>query len=99
MKKKINKKVLIYFISVGLLYLIIYSCGSSNNNTFKLNRGSKVDNRNGVIIVGDSNKVELKVIKIINNLETMNLENINIKKLEEEINTVEKDLRKKYKNI
>jgi len=40
-----------------------------------------------------------KILKIINNLETMNLENINIKKLEEEINTVEKDLRKKYKNI
>ena len=29
----------------------------------------------------------------------MNLENIDIKKLEEEINIVEKDLRKKYKNI
>ena len=29
----------------------------------------------------------------------MNLEKINIKELEEEINTIEKDLRKKYKNI
>ena len=108
MKKKVNKKVLIYFISVGLLYLIIYSCGSSNNNTFKLNRGSKVDNRNGVIIVGDSNKVELKVIKIINNLElkTQNqiINNIhnyrdsisNIKEFKDSISNRIKNLENKY---
>jgi hypothetical protein len=39
------------------------------------------------------------ILKIINNLETMNLESIDIKKLEEEINTIEKDLRKKWGNI
>ena len=40
-----------------------------------------------------------KLLKIINNLETINLETIDIKKLEEEINLVEKDLRKKYNKI
>jgi len=109
MKKKVNKKVLIYFISIGLLYLIIYSCGSlNNNNTFKVNGGSKVDNRNGVIIVGDSNKVELKVIKIINNLElktqTQIINNIhnyrdsisNIKKFRDSILSKIKNLENKY---
>jgi len=57
-----------------------------------MNKKTKIDSDD---LMKDTNKI----LKIINNLETMNLENINIKKLEEEINTVEKDLRKKYKNI
>jgi len=57
-----------------------------------MNKKQKIDSDD---LMKDTNKI----LKIINNLETMNLENINIKKLEEEINTVEKDLRKKYKNI
>ena len=57
-----------------------------------MNKKQKIDSDD---LMKDTNKIP----KIINNLETMNLENINIKKLEEEINTVEKDLRKKYKNI
>tara|TARA_R110000737_G_C14200342_1_gene417143 strand:+ start:265 stop:477 length:213 start_codon:yes stop_codon:yes gene_type:complete len=57
-----------------------------------MNKKTKVDSDD---LMKDTNKI----LKIINNLETMNLENIDIKKLEEEINTVEKDLRKKYKNI
>ena len=57
-----------------------------------MNKKAKIDSDD---LMKDTNKI----LKIINNLETMNLENINIKKLEEEINTVEKDLRKKYKNI
>jgi len=57
-----------------------------------MNKKQKIDSDD---LMKDTNKI----IKIINNLETMNLENIDIKKLEEEINTVEKDLRKKYKNI
>jgi len=57
-----------------------------------MNKKQKIDPND---LMKDTNKI----LKIINNLETMNLENIDIKKLEEEINTVEKDLRKKYKNI
>ena len=57
-----------------------------------MNKKAKIDSDD---LMKDTNKI----LKIINNLETMNLENIDIKKLEEEINTVEKDLRKKYKNI
>tara|TARA_R110002020_G_scaffold195298_1_gene396304 strand:+ start:364 stop:576 length:213 start_codon:yes stop_codon:yes gene_type:complete len=57
-----------------------------------MNKKTKIDSDD---LMKDTNKI----LKIINNLETMNLENIDIKKLEEEINTVEKDLRKKYKNI
>ena len=57
-----------------------------------MNKKQKIDSDD---LMKDTNKI----LKIINNLETMNLENIKIKKLEEEINTVEKDLRKKYKNI
>ena len=57
-----------------------------------MNKKQKIDSD---ALMKDTNKI----LKIINNLETMNLENIDIKKLEEEINTVEKDLRKKYKNI
>ena len=57
-----------------------------------MNKKQKIDSDD---LMKDTNKI----LKIINNLETMNLENIDIKKLEEEINTVEKDLRKKYKNI
>jgi len=57
-----------------------------------MNKKQKIDPDD---LMKDTNKI----LKIINNLETMNLENIDIKKLEEEINTVEKDLRKKYKNI
>jgi hypothetical protein len=57
-----------------------------------MNKKQKIDSND---LMKDTNKI----LKIINNLETMNLENIDIKKLEEEINTVEKDLRKKYKNI
>tara|TARA_R110000822_G_scaffold262096_1_gene386517 strand:- start:41 stop:253 length:213 start_codon:yes stop_codon:yes gene_type:complete len=57
-----------------------------------MNKKTKVDSDD---LMKDTNKI----LKIINNLETMNLENIDIKKLEEEINIVEKDLRKKYKNI
>ena len=57
-----------------------------------MNKKAKIDSDD---LMKDTNKI----LKIINNLETMNLENIDIKKLEEEINIVEKDLRKKYKNI
>jgi len=57
-----------------------------------MNKKTKIDSDD---LMEDTNKI----LKIVNNLETMNLENIDIKKLEEEINTVEKDLRKKYKNI
>jgi len=57
-----------------------------------MNKKQKIDSDD---LMKDTNKI----LKIINNLETMNLENIDIKKLEEEISTVEKDLRKKYKNI
>ncbi len=57
-----------------------------------MNKKQKIDPDD---LMKDTNKI----LKIINNLETMNLENIDIKKLEEEINIVEKDLRKKYKNI
>ena len=57
-----------------------------------MNKKQKIDSND---LMKDTNKI----LKIINNLETMNLENIDIKKLEEEINIVEKDLRKKYKNI
>ncbi len=57
-----------------------------------MNKKQKIDSDD---LMKDTNKI----LKIINNLETMNLEKINIKELEEEINTIEKDLRKKYKNI
>ena len=57
-----------------------------------MNKKQKIDSDD---LMKDTNKI----LKIINNLETMNLENIDIKKLEEEINIEEKDLRKKYKNI
>ena len=57
-----------------------------------MNKKTKIDSDD---LMEDTNKI----LKIVNNLETMNLENIDIKKLEEEINIVEKDLRKKYKNI
>jgi len=57
-----------------------------------MNKKQKIDSDD---LMKDTNKIQ----KIINNLETMNLEKINIKELEEEINTIEKDLRKKYKNI
>ena len=40
-----------------------------------------------------------KIMKIINNLEKANLETIDIKNLEEEVNIMEKSLKKKYKNI
>ena len=40
-----------------------------------------------------------KILKIINNLEKANLETIDIKNLEEEVTEIEKNLRKKYKNI
>jgi len=53
-----------------------------------MNKKQKIDSDD---LMKDTNKI----LKIINNLETMNLEKINIKKLEEEINTIEKDLRKK----
>ena len=40
-----------------------------------------------------------KIMSIINNLEKANLETLDIKSLEEEVNTIEKSLRKKYKDI
>ena len=40
-----------------------------------------------------------KIMKIINNLEKANLETIDLKKFEEEVNSIEKNLRKKYKDI
>ena len=40
-----------------------------------------------------------KIMSIINNLEKANLETLDIKSLEEEVNTIEKALRKKYKDI
>ena len=39
------------------------------------------------------------IIKVISNLEKMNLETIDIKKLEEEISIIEKDLKEKYKDV
>ena len=46
-------------------------------------------------LIKDTNKI----IKVINNLEKMNLETIDIKKLEEEISIIEKDLKEKYKDV
>ena len=40
-----------------------------------------------------------KIMSIINNLEKANLETLDIKSLEEEVNTIEKSLREKYKDI
>ena len=46
-------------------------------------------------LIKDTNKI----IKVISNLEKMNLETIDIKKLEEEISIIEKDLKEKYKDV
>ena len=40
-----------------------------------------------------------KIMSIINNLEKANLETIDLKKFEEEVNLIEKNLREKYKDI
>ena len=40
-----------------------------------------------------------KIMSIISNLEKANLETLDIKSLEEEVNTIEKSLKEKYKDI
>ena len=92
MKKNKKRSFVLPLTGILLVYLVIYSCGSSNNNTFKVNGKSKIDNRNGVIIVGDSNKVELKVTKIINNLEIKTQNQIinNIHYYQDSINQIAK---------
>ena len=40
-----------------------------------------------------------KIMSIINNLEKANLETLDIKNLEEEVNLIEKSLREKYQDI
>ena len=40
-----------------------------------------------------------RVLKFIDDLDDINLETVDIKKLEEEITLIEKDLRKKYKEV
>tara|TARA_R110001592_G_scaffold147146_1_gene371609 strand:- start:53 stop:268 length:216 start_codon:yes stop_codon:yes gene_type:complete len=47
----------------------------------------------------DLMKDTTKIMKIINDLENANLETIDLKKFEEEVNIMEKSLKKKYKNI
>ena len=47
----------------------------------------------------DLMKDTTKIMKIINDLEKANLETIDLKKFEEEVNMIEKKLKKKYKNI
>ena len=40
-----------------------------------------------------------KLLNFVNNLDNLNLETVDIKKLEEEINSIEKNIREKYKNV
>tara|TARA_R110002012_G_C11280042_1_gene570600 strand:- start:64 stop:279 length:216 start_codon:yes stop_codon:yes gene_type:complete len=47
----------------------------------------------------DLMKDTTKIMKIISDLEKANLETIDLKKFEEEVNMIEKKLKKKYKNI
>tara|TARA_R100001463_G_scaffold30335_1_gene68942 strand:+ start:713 stop:928 length:216 start_codon:yes stop_codon:yes gene_type:complete len=47
----------------------------------------------------DLMKDTTKIMKIINDLEKANLETIDLEKFEEEVNIIEKKLKKKYKNI
>ena len=47
----------------------------------------------------DLMKDTTKIMKIISDLEKANLETIDLKKFEEEVNSIEKNLRKKYKDI
>ena len=47
----------------------------------------------------DLMKDTTKIMKIISDLEKANLETIDLKKFEEEVNLIEKNLREKYKDI
>ena len=47
----------------------------------------------------DLMKDTTKIMKIISDLEKVNLETIDLKKFEEEVNLIEKNLREKYKDI
>ena len=58
----------------------------------KKSNKNKIDEKD---LMKDTNKI----MSIISNLEKANLETLDIKSLEEEVNTIEKALRKKYKDI
>ena len=57
----------------------------------KKSNKNKIDEKD---LMKDTNKI----MSIISNLEKANLETLDIKSLEEEVNTIEKALRKKYKD-
>lgn len=64
------KKIVFPIIAVISIIAIIYSCKSTvKNNKFKVERNGEIDNTGGIIIVGDSNNVQLQVTKIITNLD------------------------------
>ena len=58
----------------------------------KKSNKNKIDEKD---LMKDTNKI----MSIISNLEKANLETLDIKSLEEEVNTIEKSLKEKYKDI
>jgi len=87
--KNTHRYTYIFFLIISIL--LYYSCGSSHNK-FKVERGAEIDNKQGVIVVGDSNSVQYTVNKIINTIEITNQNQIinHIHKYKDSLNYISK---------
>ena len=65
----------------------------------KKSNKTKINEKDPKINEKDLMKDTTKIMKIISDLEKANLETIDLKKFEEEVNLIEKNLREKYKDI
>ena len=60
-----------------------------------MKKSNKKKSPNPEEIIKDTNKI----LDIINELDNINIEKLNIKEFEEKINSIEKELKEKYKDL